>query len=240
MKKTRFVLFTFVGMLIASFVSAQTADEIITKYLQAIGGKDKISAITSLYTEGSMEVMGMTGVIKSTVLNGKGSRQDIEIMGATITSCFTETDGWSINPMAGGSSAETMPQAQYDAGKEQIFVGAPFLGYAEKGYKVELLGTEAVDGANAYKIKMTSPSNVAATYFFDEATSLLVKAIQQSEMQGQMTENETFFSDYRDAGGMLQPFKMLMNMAGGQVSMNATITKIEVNKPVDMAFFAKP
>jgi hypothetical protein len=39
---------------------------------------------------------------------------------------------------------------------------------------------------------------------------------------------------------MLQPYKMLMNMAGGQVSMSATITKIEVNKPVDMAFFAKP
>lgn len=239
MKKSPLLL-TVIGLLFASYVSAQTAEEVIAKYLEAIGGKDKISAITSTYTEGSMEVMGMTGIIKSTVLNGKGSRQDIEIMGTTMTTCFTEKDGWSINPMAGSTSAVPMPEAQYNAGKEQIFVGAPFVGFAEKGYKAEFLGTEAVDGANAYKVKMTSPENVSATYFFDEATSLLVKAIQQAEMQGQMVDNETVFSDYRESGGILQPYKMVLNMAGGQIVMTATMTKMEVNQPVDAAFFAKP
>lgn len=240
MKKYRFIFAAFVGLALTSYVSAQTADEVINKYLQAIGGKDQISKITSLYTEGTMEIMGMQGVIKSTILNGKGSKQDIEIMGTTITSCYTDKEGWSINPMAGGTSAEPMPEAQYNAGKEQIIVGAPFIGYAEKGYKVEMLGTEAVDGADAYKVKMVSPENITATYFFDAGTGLLVKSVAQAEMQGQMVDNETIFSDYRDTEGVLQPYKMVLNMAGGQFIMTATITKIEVNKPVEEAFFAKP
>lgn len=240
MKKIRFVLFASIGLLFAAYVSAQTADEVIAKYIQAIGGKDKVTAITSLYTEGSIEIMGMQGVIKSTVLNGKGAKQDIEIMGTTITSCYTDKGGWSINPMAGGASAEPMPDAQYNSGKEQIFVGAPFVGYGDKGYKVEMLGTEAVDGADANKVKMTSPDNISSVYYFDAATGLLVKSVAQAEMQGQMVDNETIFSDYREVEGMLQPFKMVLNMAGGQFVMTATMTKIEVNKPVDEAIFAKP
>lgn len=240
MKKYRSFLFALLGLLSASYVSAQTADEVISKYIQAVGGKEKLSAITSLYTEGKMEIMGMEGAIKTTILNGKGCKQDIEIMGATITSCYTDKGGWSINPMAGGTSAEVMPDAQYNSGKEQIVIGAPFLGYAEKGYKVELLGKDAVDGADAFKIQMISPDNITAVYFFDAATSLLVKSILTAEMQGQMTENETIYSDYRETDSGLQPFKMVLNMAGGQFTMTATMTKFEVNQPVDEAIFTKP
>lgn len=233
-------MFAMLGMLGMSNVTAQTADEIIAKYVEAIGGKEKLTGITSLYTEGKMEVMGMEGLMKITVLNGKGMRQDMEIMGSTMTTCITDVDGWSINPMTGSTSAEPIPEAQYKAGKDQIFVGEPFLNYAAKGYKVELLGNEAVAGADAYKIKMTSPDEISVTYYFDAATHLLVKTIQQTDMQGQMVENETIFSDYQDTEGILQPRKMEMSIAGGQFLMTASITKIEVNKPVEEAFFAKP
>ena len=87
---------------------------------------------------------------------------------------------------------------------------------------------------------MTSPDNISSVYYFDAATGLLVKSVAQAEMQGQMVDNETIFSDYREVEGMLQPFKMVLNMAGGQFVMTATMTKIEVNKPVDEAIFAKP
>ncbi len=233
-------MFAMLGMLGMSNVTAQTADEIIAKYVETIGGKEKLTGITSLYTEGKMEVMGMEGLMKITVLNGKGMRQDMEIMGSTMTTCINDKDGWSINPMTGSTSAEPIPDAQYKAAKDQIFVGEPFLNYAAKGYKVELLGNEAVAGADAYKIKMTSPDETAVTYYFDAATYLLVKTIQQADMQGQMVENETIYSDYQDTDGILQPHKMEMSMAGGQFLMTANITKIEVNKPVEEAFFAKP
>jgi hypothetical protein len=142
--------------------------------------------------------------------------------------------------MTGATSPEVMPEAQYNSGKDQIVVGAPFINYAEKGYKAELLGTEAVGTVNAYKIKMTSPDSTSSVYFFDQVNSYLLKTIQSMEMQGQMTDNEITYSDFRQVDGYTVPYKMDMNIAGGQFQMAMTVSKVELNIPVDEAIFSKP
>jgi hypothetical protein len=229
-----------ISLFFCSIASSQTADEIIGKYIQAIGGKDLLTKITSVYTESTYDVMGMQGVVKSTTLNGKGTRQDMDMMGSTMTTCYSDKGGWSINPMTGGTAPVAMPESQYNSGKDQIVVGAPFIDYTERGYKAEMMGTEAVGSVNAFKIKMTSPENNTSVYFFDPGTFLLIKAVQSTEMQGQMTENEISFSDYRETEGYLSPYKIDLNIAGGQFQMAMTITKVELNKPVDETIFSQP
>lgn len=240
MKTLKSFTFAFIALFSTVIASAQTADEIISKYIQAIGGKDLLAKITSVYTESSMDVMGTQGNIKTTTLNGKGMRQDIDISGSTITNCYSDTGGWSVNPMTGGTSPEAMPEGQYKSGKGQIVVGAPFINYAEKGYKAELTGTEAVGTVNAYKIKITAPDSTSSVYFFDPGTSYLIKSVQMMEMQGQMMDNEITYSDYRQVEGYAVPYKMGMNIAGGQFQMAITVSKVELNKPVDETIFAKP
>jgi hypothetical protein len=240
MKTYRSFVLAFAALLCAVTVSAQTADEIINKYVQAIGGKDFLSKITSVYTESSMDVMGMQATVKSTTLNGKGMKQEIDVQGSLMVTCLTDKGGWSINPMAGGTSPEDMPESQYNSGKDQIVVGAPFINYAEKGYKAELVGNEAVGTVNAYKIKLTTPDSTTTFYFFDPGTSYMVKTIQQMDMQGQMTDNEITYSDYRQVEGYAAPYKMDMNIAGGQFQMAMTVSKVELNKPVDETIFTKP
>lgn len=233
--------FTLIGtfLLTVTYASSQTADGIIQKYLQAIGGKEQISKINSLYIEGKMDVMGNEGIIRTTTLNGKGYKQEMEFMGSVITNCFNDKEGWSINPMMGGVSPETMPEAQYNIGKDQIYIGAPFIFYAEKGYKAELLGNEAVGNVNANKMSLTPPEGNPIIYFFDPSSGYLLQTIQQIDMQGQMMESIMSFSDYRKVNGITQPFKMMMDI-GGQIDMTTVIEKIEVNKPVDAASFIKP
>jgi len=77
MKTLKTLTLLFAAILCSLSSSAQTADEIIGKYIQAVGGKDKLTKITSLYTESTVDIMGMLGTIKSTTLNGKGMRQNI-------------------------------------------------------------------------------------------------------------------------------------------------------------------
>lgn len=240
MKNKRILALSVLALMGASFISAQTADEVLAKYVQAIGGKDQLSKITSLYTESTLEIMGMQGLVKSTTLNGKGMKQEMDIMGNIISTCYTDQGGWTINPMAGSAAAETMPEAQYNQGKDNIFIGGPFTNYAEIGYKAELLGSEAVGDVNAFKVKMTLPDSTSALYFFDPTTFLLIKSIQQTEMQGQMIENVITFSDYQETNGYTAPHKMEMDMAGGQFAMTMTVTKVEINVPVDEAIFVKP
>lgn len=239
--KTIKSLFLFFAALICTLsISAQNADEIFEKYFEAIGGKDKIAAINSLYTEYSVDIMGMVGTMKSTVLNGKGMRQDIDIMGSIISTCYTDSAGWSMNPMTGSYSAELMTEQQYKAGKDQIFVEGQLLNYAKNGASTEYLGTETVKGVDAHKIKITQPDSTSALYYFDPETYLLIYSLQQAEMQGTMTDNKMTFSDYRDVDGYKIPFKLDMDMAGGMFTMAMTVTKAELNKEIDESIFDKP
>lgn len=240
MKTYKSIALVALALLLANSVSAQTADEIIGKYVKAIGGKDLLNKITSVYTETSTEVMGMQISGKITVLNGKGMRQDMDVNGSTMITCFNDKGGWSINPMSGGTTAEDMPAGQYNAGKAQIVVGAPFINYPENGYKAELMGTDSIAKVNAYKIKLTSPDSTSSVYFFDPNTFYMLKTIQQVEMQGQMVENIITYSDFRQINGYPIPYKMDMDLAGGQFNMTMTVTKVELNKPVNDSIFLKP
>ncbi len=221
------------------FVSAQSADEIIAKYIQAIGGREKLSKISSLYTESKAEVMGMESTQKVTILNGKGYKQEMELGGSVMTNCYTDSGGWSINPWMGSGSAETMPEEQYSAGKNQIFIGGILVNYTDMLYKVELLGNENVGSVNAAKVKLTAPDSTSSVYFFDPDTGYLIKSVQQGEMQGQVVENVLTYSDYKQVDGYTLPHTVTMNM-GGMFEMTNNITKVEVNKPVDPAIFIKP
>jgi len=221
-------------------VQAQTADEVIAKYIDAIGGKAQIGQISSLYMEGTMDVMGGQGSIKTTLLTDKGYKQEIDVMGTIITICYNTTEGWQINPMGGSATAEVMPAAQYNAGKSQMKVAGTFLDYTANGYTVELVGQEAVGDVNANKIKITAPDNTTTFCYFDPATGYLIKTSQQGEMMGQMMEVTVLMSNYQKTEqGFAVPYLVETNY-GGQIALVASFTKVEVNKPIDEAVFVKP
>jgi hypothetical protein len=235
MKHVKRLSLLLVLVFAGALLSAQTADDVIAKYVDAIGGKKTISKIKSMYVEMNMDLMGMEGTSKTTTLNGKGVKQELDIMGSTVVNCITDEGGWTINPMMGGTSPIDMTEDQYNAARDQIHVGGPFVDYAEKGYKVELTGDATVGNAPAHKIKMTSPDNVVTEYYFDKDSGYLVRVKQQ----GDMGETTSTFSDYRKNDGYATAYKIDID-AGGQYQISANITKVELNKPVDESIFNKP
>ncbi len=240
MKTFKILTLSLFAAAFAGIVSAQSADEIIGKYVQAIGGKEKLTKLTSVYMEGTIDAMGMQGTIKVWTLNGRGQRQDMDINGSVITNCFSDKGGWSINPMMGATSAEPMTDDQYASGKNAIYIGGLFVDFAAKGYKAELMGIDSVNGVKAFKVKVSSSLNKSTIYHFDASTFFLLKTEMEAEMQGQMVENVTTYSDYKNNDGYFSPTKMEMDIAGGQFVMNFVFTKVELDKPIEESVFVKP
>src|SRR5689334_17414279 len=84
MKITKFCLLLLTAVSLGFAAKAQTADEIISKYTDAIGGKDKVNQIKSLQIDGTVSVMGSDNPASTTLLVGKGYLSQAEINGSKI------------------------------------------------------------------------------------------------------------------------------------------------------------
>ena len=234
MKITKFFLLLLTAASLGFAAKAQTADDIIGKYVDAIGGKDKLGQMKSVYTEATVNVMGSDNPASTTLLVGKGYRSEAEINGSKIIQCYTDKGGWSINPFAGVTDAAPMPDDQYQAGKDDIWVGGSLLNYKANGYTVELLPKDG----NNYPVKITAGKQVT-TYFIDANTSLLNKITSTVSVQGQATDVTTAYSNYQKTDfGYLAPYKIDVDL--GQIQLAYTVKSIAVNKDVDSKIFDMP
>jgi|SRR6185312_2932207 len=217
-------------------IQAQTADDIINKYFDAIGGKDKIAQIKSVHMENTVEAMGGEGPSTITILNGKGYRFDSEMNGNKITQVYTDKGGWAINPFMGSTTPQVVPDEVYKQNKERFDVGGPLFNYAAKGSKVVLDGKEA----GAYKLKVTTADSIEMELYIDSATYNLVKLTSSASMMGQTMEVVTTFSDFKKSDfGIVFPNTTEISF-GGQFDITSRIKKLDINQEVDPKIFEMP
>jgi hypothetical protein len=239
MRNLKTYLLSIIAFFALSVTNAQSVDDVINKYIDAIGGKDVLSKINSIYEETTMQVMGNEAPNNITILNGKGYRNETDFNGQKIVTCISDKGGWMVNPMSGATDPTPMPVDQLKGYKEQLYIGGPLYNYAANGYKAELAGQEKVGNVNAYKIKLTSKDSVETFFYIDPTTYYLIKETRHGSAMGQDVEITVTMSNYKKTDiGFSLPNSIDMDF--GQFQMSTTVKKIEVNKPVDPKIFDMP
>ncbi len=238
MNKMKRIFFTLIALSGFAIVKAQTADEIVAKHVDAIGGKDKLTQVKSVYIESTTDVMGNQSATKTYILNGTGYRNESDFNGQSLVQVETDKGGWMINPFGGSSDAVAYPDNLFKSNAEQIYVD-PLFDYAAKGSTVELTGQEKVGDINAFKIKYTNKYNADSTYYSDPSTWYIIQVVRQSEAMGQEITLTATFSDYKQSDfGIFFPSKTHLDM--GQFALDVSANKVEVNKDIDITIFNMP
>ena len=98
-----------IGFLMIAQAKAQTADEIVNKYFDAVGGKAKLESVKTAYSEGEMNIMNNPAPFVSSVIDGKASRSEMNFNGQKIINCYSVGAGWTVNPLAGVTEPTPMP-----------------------------------------------------------------------------------------------------------------------------------
>ena len=238
----------FIITLATQLTTAQTAEEIIANYIENTGGEEawknleglKMSATAS---QGGMEIPVVTVQLKDgrqmTIISfqGKEIKQGV----------FDGTKLWGHNFM-------TMEAEESDAESTENFKLAlndfpsPFLDYKQKGYTVELMGKEDMDGTETFKVKLVTEPQIidgkeeesVSFYFFD--TENFVPIAMQSEIKSGQAKgmiSETTFSDYDEVDGLYFPFSMTQGVKG-MPGQPISFSKIETNPKVEDSEFNLP
>ncbi len=222
------------AVLVSAFVTAkaQTADEIIAKYITAIGGADKWSKVQSIKIEGQVEVQGIAIPYTMQGIHMKGTRIDAEFQGNKIIDIVTPDKGWSQNPLAGKASLDPISADELKSKVDDLDIQDAFLDYKAKGSSVEFLGKDEEDGNEYFKIKLTTKNSNEKTYFFDIKTSLIYKIEGIVKQQGQEIKSSVKYLDYQTTDfGIKMAFKQDQGM------MMMVTKKVTVNAPIDAAIF---
>ena len=228
------ILFSILATMIVGFSFAQdlTADQIVNKYIDAIGGKAAWSKVNSIVMIGTIKVQGAELGVTSTTVDKKGMRQEFSVNGMTGYQIITPDSGWNFSPFQGQKIPEPITADDLKQGQDQLDVQGNLIDYAAKGHTVELLGKDDVDGVEAYKLKETLKSGKEETIYIDPQTFLIIRDVTKQKANGQETEVKTDLSNYQKLPeGIVVP--MSIKLPFGEL----VLTEVKVNSNVDPSIF---
>lgn len=234
MKSFKVLSLMMIAFLISGTIFAQTADEVIAKHIEAIGGKDNWKKVNSIKMEGSLNTQGMDIPIVMYQVHNKALKTEVTVMNMIIQTVITNEGGWIMNPMEGKQAPEPMTADQVKMGQDRLDIQGELIDYASKGHKIEMVGKEDVDGTECYKVKLTRKSGSEATYLIDPKTYYVVKVDTKATVNGQEVNVSATMGNFQK---LPEGIVVAHSIQRPEAPAPFNISKIEVNPKIDEAIF---
>jgi outer membrane lipoprotein-sorting protein len=228
---------------ISVFACAQTAEELVSKNIQAKGGLDRIKFARTRLATGRVRGGGRrVSVASFKQMNMRPNlvRNNLTLQGMTAVQAYDGSVGWQTQPFRGRKEPELMGE---DNVRDLLLAAdfdGPLVDYAAKGNRIEYLGHAEVDGDDALRLKVTLKNGDIVYYYLDPDTGLEIREEIQQFIRGSVRERVVELGSYKAVGGVMYPFSISegpRNNPGAQVT---SIDKIEVNVPLQESDFALP
>ncbi len=248
MKKLSLIAFAMLCFGYFSYAQDVTVKEIIDNYFENTGGKDTWKSIEGLKMTSKLQQGGMELPLE--IVNMKDGRQytKINVQGNDFFQGVYDGETlWSTN----FQSMKPEKAATEDTENHKLNINDfpdPFLDYESKGYTVELMGEESIDGADTYKVKLVKePITVDGkeiedvSYYYFEKDAFVPLAVDNEITSGPMAGKvqRITMSDYQEVSGVYFPFSLTQGIKDGP-SQPINMESIEVNPEVDESLFKMP
>ncbi len=204
----------------ATIPEGMSAQTVLEKYIEAIGGKDKLMGVQSYSMIAEAEMQGMILNLEVKKTSKNQYMQDVKVMGNSMSKQVVDGDkGYMV-----------MQGQRKDLGEDELKKvkeeSAPFPELNLLNTDVALEGVEVIDGKKAYKIKISDEK----TSFYDIETGLKVQDALSVEAQGQQVNTTFDYTDYKEVSGIKFPFLFIQTM--GPQKFDYIVKEIKVNEGV--------
>lgn len=212
---------------------------ILDQYIEAIGGAQKVAAMTSFAAKGISQ--GFADDRVPFEQYGKAPNQHTLIVhgeGGDTTTTFDGTMGWIAGParerpvqvvdMTGGD----LDGAKLDG---ELFFPANI---KQALTEWRTLFPTTIDDKDVLVIQGTMNGRYPIDLYFDAKTHLLLRSLRFADSPVGLTPTQVDYADYRDVSGIKIPFKRTIYWLDGRVIIEVNDMQINVN--VDSQRFGKP
>ena len=226
--------------------AAQTADEVINKSIDAMGGRAAMEKIKTRSMAGSLTLGTPAGDIPGTIeIQNAAPNKTRTLIKADLTSLgagpmqidqrFDGTTGYVLDSLQGD---RPISGNQLDNMKNGGFPH-PFLTYKVAGTSVSMVGKEKAGDRDAFVLLFEPTAGSPVRTYIDAETYLpIMTRVKTNLPQVGDLEQTSRTSDYRDVDGIKVPFKIEVSSA--VQSFTIVVNKCEHNVPLDDKLFVKP
>jgi outer membrane lipoprotein-sorting protein len=216
------------------------ADQILDKYIQAVGGATRLAAFTSFVGKGTQQ--GFDDAEKNAMdMMAKAPNQRTTIVhtrSGDSTTTFDGRAGW----MAAPDTEKPLPFWPI-SGQEldglKLETELLFPGRIKQALRDWRVGPPVViDDKEVQVVQGTTPLGATATLCFDSSSGLLTRLVRYSNSPVGRLVSQVDYSDYREVAGVRMPFKWTVTWLSGRTVYE--LTDVKPNAPIDTARFARP
>jgi len=214
-----------------------TADQILAKYTEALGGT---AAIDKLKTRS----------MKGTWLTSQGITLGYEVYQAApdriYTVLNTPKQGVIERGFNGELAWEKSMQGLRELKEDQLFYLKRYpdlfkdIKLQGQFTRISYGGKDKIDGKDVYVLRGVGSDGKGERLFFDAQTGLLVRRITSTATIVGLIPEQVDYEDYRDVDGMRVPFTIRVTSIDSFYSSTRKFTEIKLNVPVDETKFNKP
>jgi outer membrane lipoprotein-sorting protein len=220
--------------------NALSPDKLLGKYLQALGGEERLAGFTSFVGKGTYQGYG-EGEKSSMDIFAKAPDQlstVIHRLTGDSTTTFEGRSGWIATPAANSPvTMITLTEGDLDAAKmdANLFFPAQIkqtLGEWRVGFPT------TIDDRDVQVMEGTTSRGVPVKLYFAPDSGLLVRQVRYVDTPMGLNPTQIDYADYREISGIKMPFRWTVTWLDGRSTYE--LTDLQPNVPIDAAKFAKP
>jgi outer membrane lipoprotein-sorting protein len=226
--------------LLPAVAAAQTTDQILAKVIAARGGLNKLRAVRSERISGTISFGDVSGPFVVEFKRPLKMHMQLTVQSQTMVRVYDGQSGWANDPFTGKMNPEAMGEDDLKNITEESDLDGPLVDYKRKGGQVELVGKDKFNDKDVWRLKLTTRNGDVRFYLFDAASFLLLKWEGKRKAEGQEFPIESYFSDYRDVGGLKLAFAIDSGKSPSEIAQKIRFEKVEINPELNDSEFAKP
>ena len=213
--------------------TAPTVDQILDKYVAAVGGADAMKKVTSRAMTGKVLAMGSETPIDVLTM---APNKRVSISHGTTDSftAYDGTAGWMGNT---GRPARAMSDAESSASALDSEFYLP-LRLKELYPQLRRGRPDTIAGVECETLHGANAGHPTVRLYFDKNTGLLVRMVRYAETPLGRMPTQIDYADYRETDGVKTPFRWTLARPNGRFTIQ--IASIKNNGSVDEMRFAKP
>lgn len=221
-----------------AFPGGLTVEQVLDKYLVAVGGAEAAAALTSYIARGTYSGYGPEGTPRPVELYARSPNQKTIVIrepgAGDNTTTFSGTSAWHSAPYrpydvlelhdAELESARAEAELTFPANIKQVLTGMR-------------TSDDFIDG-RILKVVQGFKGAAIVTMYFDDETGLMTRLVRSTPSPVGRLPVRIDYSDYRDVAGLMMPFKWTTTWLDGR--SNFELSEVQPNVPIDSAMFARP